>query len=184
MPVYSPLLTRILNHSADSPLPLCCSTSSSSMQSVAISATLFPLHGTYFRYVRLGRHGYKTVGVFATWDFWLLQLCRTYYFSWSPLLRGTFVASVGPLHYVEPLSLQLVASAIGSLSLQLVASATWDLCRLSWLLPPLRRVKILNRLRQNTIPCVSETLRPPTGQHYTSTSEDLAAYAKGSDPTS
>ncbi len=42
---------------------------------------------------------------------------------WSPPLRGTFVASVGPLRYVEPLLLQLIASAMGSLSLQLVASA-------------------------------------------------------------
>ena len=35
-----------------------------------------------------------------TWD-----LCRI---SWLPLLRGTFVASVGCLRYVGPLSPQLV----------------------------------------------------------------------------
>ena len=46
-----------------------------------------------------------------TWD-----LCC---FSWSPPVRGTFVASVGRLGYVGPLSPQLVASG------------TWDLCRLS-----------------------------------------------------
>ncbi len=37
--------------------------------------------------------------------------------------------------------------------------------------------------RRNTIPCISETLKPPIGQYYTS-SEDPAAYAKGSDPIS
>ncbi len=50
-----------------------------------------------------------------------LDLCH---FSWSPPLRGTFVASVGRLHYVGPLLPQLVTSAMGPLSLQLVASAT------------------------------------------------------------
>lgn len=30
----------------------------------------------YFCYVRLGYLGYKTIGVFATWDLWLLQLYR------------------------------------------------------------------------------------------------------------
>ncbi len=42
------------------------------------------------------------------WDFRRL--------SWSPPLRGTFVASVGRFRYVGPLSPQWVASA------------TWDLC--------------------------------------------------------
>ncbi len=98
--------------------------------------------------------------------------------SCSPPRRAILIVSA-----MGPLSLQLVACIVGSLSLQLVASATLDLCCLSWLLPPLCCIKILNRLRQNTIPCVSETLRPPTSPHYTS-SEDLAAYVKGSDPTS
>ncbi len=31
----------------------------------------------YFRYVRLGWLGYETVGVFATWDLWSLQLWET-----------------------------------------------------------------------------------------------------------
>ncbi len=35
----------------------------------------------------------------ATWNLWLLQLCRTYYFSWSPQLCETFVASVGRFCY-------------------------------------------------------------------------------------
>ncbi len=38
-------------------------------------------------------------------------------FSWSPSLRGTFVASVGRLRYVGPLSLQLVTSAMWDLGL-------------------------------------------------------------------
>ena len=57
-------------------------------------------------------------GVLITSAMW--DLCC---FSWSPPLRGTFVASVGRLRYVGPLSLQLVASAI------------WHLCRRSWPLP-------------------------------------------------
>ncbi len=51
---------------------------------------------------------------FAAWN-----LCRL---NWSPPLRATFVASVGCLHYVGPLLLQLVAFAMGFLLFQLVAS--------------------------------------------------------------
>ncbi len=68
---------------------------------------------------------------------------------WSLQLRGTCgcfsyvgpITSVSLLRYVESLLFQLVASAIGPLLPQLVAPITWNLCRLSWLLP-LRRTCI------------------------------------------
>ena len=57
--------------------------------------------------------------------------------TWSPLLRGIFVALVSRLRSLSP---QLVASAMGPLSLQLVISATWDFVVVAigpWLLSPL-----------------------------------------------
>ncbi len=67
----------------------------------------------------------------AAWD-----LCRL---SWSPPLRGTFVASVGPLRYVEPLLLQLVACAmwdLGCLGYETIdVFVIWEIGRLSWTLP-------------------------------------------------
>ena len=84
MPVYNPLLVRVLNLPADSLLPLLLGHSTSFMQSVTILATLLLLHETYtsviwetfdqaiMKVLRL-RNGTST-----TWKLGLLQLRRTY----------------------------------------------------------------------------------------------------------
>ncbi len=70
----------------------------------------------------------------STWNLWLLQLCRTYYFIWSPQLCETFVASVGCFCYGI-----LVVSAT-----KLWSSSLWDLCRFSWS-PPLRETFVASK---------------------------------------
>ncbi len=76
---------------------------------------------------------YETVVACAIWD----QNYLHYVGFWSPQL----VATAGCFRYVKFIpfawSLQLVASAMGTLSLQLVTSTMWDLCRFGWS-PPLR----------------------------------------------
>ncbi len=74
----------------------------------------------------LGHLGYGTVVVFGTGNLIACYMSDRFCYEgfWLPLLCGTFVASVGCLRYMRPLSPKLVASAM------------WDLCRLNWL-PPL-----------------------------------------------
>ncbi len=81
------------------------------------------------------------------WDF-----CHL---SWSPLLYGTSVASVGHLRYMRP-----------PLSLQLVASTPWDhLCRFSWS-PPLHGtfIALVGRLHSLLLQLVAFTLVASVGR--------------------